>query len=149
MNLGEVCNREVIVIYKTDTILNAAKIMRQYHVGDVVVVEDREAERVPIGILTDRDIVVEIIAAAIDPDTISVGDSMSYQLVTGREEDEILDTIKLMRSKGVRRLPVVNAHGGLVGILTMDNLIDLIAEQLTDITGLVANQQKFECRKCV
>lgn len=151
MNTGEVCNREVVVIGKNDSILNAAKLMRHYHVGDVVVVESEsdQAERVPVGILTDRDIVVEIVATEIDQDTITIGDSMSYELITAQEEDDILETIKRMRKKGIRRLPVINSNGGLVGILTMDNIIDLIAEQMTDLTCLVANQQKREDRKCV
>jgi CBS domain-containing protein len=147
MNVGEVCTREVIIIQSSDSILEAAKLMRKYHVGDVVVVEDRNDKRFPVGILTDRDIVIEILAKDLDPDTIGIGDAMSFELLTVVEEDGIMDTLKLMREKGVRRIPVVNQEGSLEGILRVDDLIDLLAEQMNDIVGLITYEQWHEREK--
>lgn len=144
MNAGEICNREVVVVNRDQTILDAAKIMREYHVGDVVVVEDRSGKKVPVGILTDRDIVIKILAKDLDADKIEVGDAMSFDLATVMEEDEILETVKTMRGKGVRRIPVVNAQGGLEGIIAVDDLVDLLAEQMSDLVALISNEQRQE-----
>jgi CBS domain-containing protein len=144
MSIGEFCNREVIISNREDSILEAAKLMRQYHVGDVVVVEQHDDKRMPIGILTDRDIVVEIVARETDPSSISVGDAMSYELLTVNENEQLTDLVQKMHGKGVRRVPVVDADGGLIGIVTIDDLIDLLAEQLNSLVGLVQREQQHE-----
>ena len=144
MNVGEVCNREVVVIGKKDSIREAAKLMRSFHVGNLVVVEERDNERFPVGILTDRDIVIELLAKDIDPGAVDIGDAMSYELVMARDEEDIRDAIKRMKSKGVRRVPVVNKNGVLVGILAMDDLIDIFAEELKDLAELIIREQKRE-----
>jgi CBS domain-containing protein len=74
MPIGEICNREVIVLQRDDTVLEAAKLMRQHHVSDVQVIENRDGERVPVGIITDHDLVVEIMAPELDYMVITVGD---------------------------------------------------------------------------
>lgn len=146
MRVGEVCNREVVVTDRNSTLVETAKLMRSQHVGDVVVVEERPDGVHPVGILTDRDIVVELIAEEVDLDVVSVGDVMSFELVTASEADDLFDTIKRMRNKGIRRLPVIAGNGALVGILTVDDLIELVAEQLTDLVKLITherNQERF------
>jgi len=140
MSAGEYCNRDVVVIERTESVREAINLMRNNHVGDVVVVEMRENASIPVGILTDRDIVVEILAEDVDLDAVNVGDVMSYQLVTVAEETKLLDAIKLMRMKGVRRLPVVNESGELQGILSVDDLLELVVEQLSDIIGVVSKE---------
>lgn len=144
MSAGEYCNRDVVVAEKTESVREAINLMRSNHVGDVVVIEKRDDLIVPVGILTDRDIVVEILAEDVDLDAVNVGDVMSYQLVTVNEETKLLDVIKLMRIKGIRRLPVVNKQGGLEGILSVDDLLELVVEQLTDIVSLVSNEITHE-----
>ena len=138
MSAGEYCNRDVVVIEKTESVREAINLMRKNHVGDVVVVEIRENASIPLGILTDRDIVVEILAKDVDLDAVIVGDVMSDQLVTVNENTKLLDVIKQMRIKGVRRLPVVNESGELQGILSVDDLLELIVEQLSDVVALVS-----------
>jgi CBS domain-containing protein len=118
--------------------------MRTHHVGDLVVVETREYRRVPVGMLTDRDLVIEIIAEGVDSNAVSVGDVMTLDPVTALESDDLLDVIELMRAKGIRRVPVVNVGDGLVGLLAVDDVIDLLADLLTDISKLVVRQQKRE-----
>ena len=147
MTVGEYCNREVIIVSQSESIRDAALLMRKYHVGDLVVVRGEAEKRVPIGILTDRDIVVEISAMGVDPDSVSVGDAMSFELVTIETDADILAAINTMRSKGIRRLPVVDKDGKLAGILTTDDVIDLIAEQLVDLSRLTLLEQRREQEK--
>jgi len=147
MGVGEVCNREVIIIDREDSIREAAGLMRKHHVGNVVVVEEKNEERFPVGILTDRDIVLDLIALDVDINAVTVGDAMSFELITAREEDDVMETIKRMLHKGVRRIPVVNDRGGLEGILAVDDLIDLLSEQLTDLARLVMGGQQRESEK--
>ncbi|HSH13845.1 MAG TPA: CBS domain-containing protein [Desulfurivibrionaceae bacterium] len=149
MNIGEMCNREVIVIEKSGSIVEAAKLMRQYHVGDLVVIEKRQNGAYPLGIITDRDIVIELVAGEVNFEAVTVGDVMSGELLTAREEDEVAETIKRMRGAGVRRVPVVNQRGRLEGVITMDDMIDLLAELLEDLVALVGTQSRRERRKCV
>ncbi len=140
MSVGEYCNRDVVVIEKTESVREAINLMRKNHVGDVVVVEMQENASIPLGILTDRDIVVEILAEDVDLNAVNVGDVMSDQLVTINEDTKLLDAIKQMRIKGVRRLPVVNESGELQGILSVDDLLELMVEQLSDIVSLVTKE---------
>jgi CBS domain-containing protein len=144
MSIGEFCNRDVVIVHKGENVLEAAKLMRQYHVGDVVVVMDKDDKKVPIGILTDRDIVIELVAEQVDPEGVSVGDVMSDHLLAISENDELLDTIEQMRGKGVRRAPVVGKEGELVGILTLDDVLDVLAEALNDLVLLTGREQHRE-----
>ena len=144
MPIGEVCNREVVIVQPSDTVLEAAQLMRQHHVGDVLVAENRGGIRVPVGIVTDRDLVVEIMVPKLDPALITVSDIMLAELVTIKEDAGLFEAVGYMRSKGVRRLPVVADNGGLVGILTLDDLLELLAEELAALAKLVKYEQKKE-----
>jgi len=144
MPIGEICNREVIIVQRDDTVLQAAKLMRQHHVGDLLVVEERGGRRVPVGIVTDRDLVVEIIAPELDSTVITVGDIMVTKLATVKESNGVFEAIQYMRSKGIRRLPVVDDDGGLVGIVTLDDLLVLLADELGALARLVEREQKNE-----
>lgn len=147
MSIGEYCNRELVIVSRTESVKEAVNLMRSHHVGDVIVV-DRQGDLIlPIGILTDRDIVLEILAEDIDLNTINIGDVMSYELVTIPEKTTFMDTIKYMRIKGVRRMPVVDGQGSLVGLITADDILELVAEQLHDIVGLFHQEQKREIKQ--
>jgi CBS domain-containing protein len=126
--------------------LEAAKLMRQHHVGDVLVVEDRNGIRIPVGIVTDRDLIMEIMAPELDGTVITVGDIMAQQLVSVKGSTGIFEAIQYMRQKAVRRLPIVNEDGGLIGILTLDDLLELLSEELLEIAKLVRNEQQKETR---
>jgi signal-transduction protein with cAMP-binding, CBS, and nucleotidyltransferase domain len=149
MSIGEICNREVIVIEQGSTIMEAARLMRNHHVGTLVVVEKiAPADNViPVGILTDRDIVIEMIAEEVDFDAVAIRDVMSYELVTARESDGIWDTMQRMRAQGIRRIPVVSDAGTLVGILAIDDLLELLAEELTDLAKLIRREHQREEKK--
>jgi CBS domain-containing protein len=144
MPVGEICNRDVIIVRREDTIFAAAKLMRQNHVGDVVVVDERGGSRLPVGIVTDRDLVVEIMATELDQKVITVGDIMIEELVTVKESLGVFEAIQYMRAKAVRRLPVVDEQGALVGILTLDDLLQLLSEELAAIARLITSQQQKE-----
>lgn len=144
MLVGEYCNRDVVIISKNESIRKAAKLMRKHHVGDVLVVESKNGERVPIGIVTDRDIVIEVIAEDANLDELWVEDIMSFRLVTSNEKDDLMTTIKRMRNNGVRRIPIVNQAGGLVGILSIDDILDVITEQLMDVDQIIAKENSKE-----
>lgn len=144
MTVGKICNRDVVFIHRDASVSEAARLMREYHVGDIVVVSEKTGKRVPVGIVTDRDIVLEVIAEGVNINDVSVGDIMSGELVTARESDGVLETIKTMRARGVRRLPVINDDNELAGILTVDDLIDLFSEQIVDLARLFAREQKSE-----
>jgi CBS domain-containing protein len=146
MAIGEICNREVIIVRRDDSALEAAKLMRQHHVGDVLVVEERNGRKEPVGIVTDRDLVVEIMAPGLDPDAITAGDIMGPGLATVKEESGVFEAIQYMRAKGVRRLPVVDANNGLVGILTLDDLLELLSEEMLALAKLVGLEQQKEAR---
>ncbi|MBS0586637.1 CBS domain-containing protein [Nitrosomonas sp.] len=146
MSVGEICNREVIVIQRDETIVEAAKLMRQYHVGAVIVVEKRNGLQVPVGIVTDRDLVVEILATELDEKVITVGDIMPQEIFTIKESAASYEAIEFMRRKTARRLPVVDDAGELVGILTLDDALQLLSEELLDLAKLVRYEQKKETR---
>lgn len=149
MIVGEFCNREVIILNRHNSVLDAAKLMRKYHVGDVIVVEPRGTDNVPIGILTDRDIVIELIAREIDPQNVTVADAMSDELLTVKEDDQLTEVIQQMRGKAVRRAPVVSANGTLIGVVTVDDIIDILAEQIASLVSLIQREQHQEQSKRV
>lgn len=147
MPIGEICNRDVVILQREATILDAAQLMREHHVGDVLVVEERDGARIPVGIVTDRDLVVEIMATGLDPAVITVGDIMVPELVTVKESTGIFEAIQYMRSRAVRRLPVVDENGVLVGILALDDLLELLSEELLAIVKLVRVQRQKETKQ--
>lgn len=144
MSIKDLCNRELVTIGRDDTIFKAAELMRQNHVGDVLVVEKKNDTTIALGIVTDRDVVVEIVAPGLDPKVITVGDIMLPHLACIEEDRGIFDAIKLMTSKGIRRLPVVDNNGSLIGILTLDDLLLMLAKEFFSIAMLLSNEQKNE-----
>jgi CBS domain-containing protein len=147
MTIGTICNREVITVQRDATVLHAAMLMRQYHVGDVVVIENRKSKTVPVGIVTDRDIVVELVATELDCNVITVGDIAISKLTVIKDSAGVFEAIQLMADKGIRRLPVVDDGGGLVGIITLDDLLLLLSKELAALTKLVTREQKNEATK--
>jgi CBS domain-containing protein len=144
MAIGELCNREVVVVTRETSVADAAQLMRHHHVGDVVVVMEEGGQRTPVGILTDRDVVVEVVAAGLDPTTLTVGEIMAPGLASVQEKTGVFEAIRYMRDKGVRRLPVVGEGGVLIGILALDDLLELLAEELGALARLVAREQNRE-----
>jgi CBS domain-containing protein len=141
---GEICDRDVVITDPSSSVPELARLMREYHVGDVVVVDRAGGQPVPIGIVTDRDLVVQVLAAEVSPTALTAADVMSDQLVMVAEHEEVWDALETMRANGVRRVPVVDEQRALVGILALDDLLDLLAEELAHLVRLIAREQQRE-----
>jgi CBS domain-containing protein len=141
--VGALCTRILMIVRADTPLVEAAMCMRREHVGCVVVVQKRGAGDVPVGILTDRDIVVSVVAVGIDPRVLSVGDAMSVDVALVREDDTLGTALATMRRHGVRRVPVVSEEGWLVGLLSFDDLVAALTLQTQALTEtLVAGRQR-------
>lgn len=147
MTVGYYCNRDVVIMAGNESVRAAARLMRDHHVGDVVIVEERRNQRIPVGIVTDRDIVVEVMAAEVEPDELLLRDLVTTSPFVAREDDTLFDALEMMRRHAIRRIPVVNADGGLEGILTADDVIGLLAELCDDLAAAVQRQPEREARR--
>lgn len=146
MNCAELCTRDVAIATERDSVADIAKRMRELHVGSVVIVRDEAGQRMPVGLITDRDIVVELVAKGVSAETCMAGDIMNRKLVTIAENASVWDALTRMREEGVRRLPVVSNRSALVGILTADDLVEFIRDQVGQLTGLIHREQIAEAR---
>jgi CBS domain-containing protein len=146
MKIGEYCNRDVVVAQRQMDIVQAARLMKKYHVGDLIVVEARSSGNYPVGVITDRDLVLEVLAQDVRPDQVIIGDIMSADIVTVPQDDGMWETLDAMRAAGVRRMPVVDPAGVLVGLATLDDLLEWAAEVLANITHLVKGELRRESR---
>lgn len=144
MQLGEACNRDVIIIADDSSVKEAAKLMRDYHVGSIVVTKKDKGITKPIGIITDRDLVIDVIAKDISPEKVTVSDIMNSKLITGKDTDQLWNSLRTMRTHGIRRMPVIDSEGSLIGIITADDILELFSEELLDLTRLIALEQKKE-----
>lgn len=143
MSIGKICNREVIFVQSDTSLQEAAQLMRQHHVGALVVVDGVSGKRQPMGLVTDRDLVVEVQALELDATVITVGDIMS-QSVTVQENSGVFEAIQLMRDRAVRRLPVVDEQGELTGIVSLDDFLRLLSDELSLLSALIAREQAKE-----
>lgn len=146
MTVNTVCNHNVATIDAGESLVDAAARMRDEHVGDLIVVARRGPMHVPVGILTDRDIVVAVVAKRVAPENVTVGDAMSSNLLTVRRDDALEGALREMRRLGVRRAPVVGSGGELVGVLTIDDVIQHLALQLGRLADLIRQEQDTEVR---
>jgi CBS domain-containing protein len=146
MRIGDIGTRDVIQCTRTTTALELARIMRSSHVGDVVVVDQPNGHKIPVGIVTDRDLAVEVMARERNPATVTAGELMGAELVTTAEENDIYEVVELMRFKGVRRVPVVDEQGGLSAIVTLDDLLNLIGGELTLLGRVISRERSREER---
>jgi CBS domain-containing protein len=147
MPIGDICVLDVITCNRETKIDEVAQLMRRHHVGDVVVTEESEGRPVPVGIVTDRDIVASVIAVELDPTIFSAGDLVSRPLVTAPENLGVFEAIQMMRKHGVRRMPVVNEAGALTGIISIDDLIELLAAEMAELAKLISREQAEETRR--
>lgn len=146
-NAGTLCIREVKTAFRKDDLSTAARRMREHHVGALVVVDEANGQRRPVGMLTDRDIVTAAVAQGISPASLHVEDVMSHRLVTAREDDSIIELLHTMRSHGLRRLPVLDAQDQLVGLVARDDLIDELARSLSMAVAVVPASKNHEQRQ--
>ena len=144
MPIADICSRGVVIASPNDSLRTIAELMRQHHVGSVVVTRDANSVVYPVGIITDRDIVLALVAKDVSPDAVSAGDVMSEPLETADENDEVWQVLERMRNRGVRRLPVVGLRGELIGIVSADDLLELVAEELVNLARIINREQRQE-----
>lgn len=144
MSVDKICNHNVVTTEADAGIVDVAVRMREEHVGDVIVVEYRNGRQTPIGILTDRDLVVEVIAQQVDPGTVSVADIMSRAPAVVRKDNGVDYALSTMLQAGVRRLPVVDHNDALVGVLSIDDVLEHLAQQISHLAGALRSEQQRE-----
>jgi len=146
MNVSRVCKHQVITVTPRTDLVAAAELMREKHVGFLVVVEPEPGAAYgrPVGVVTDRDIVVTVVAKGADPKALNVADIMNQGPAMVDETESLDHALQTMRRMGVRRLPVIGARGMLTGIVSLDDAIDVLARELGEVSGTVKNEQRIE-----
>ena len=146
MSISALCRRVVVTIHRQASTEDAARLMRSNHIGDLVVVDAADTGT-PVGMITDRDIVVSVIAQGLAPAQTPVGSVMSTPVVTLREDDGFIQALDKMSARGVRRAPVVGPEGRLRGLIAVDDLVRLLARELAKVGALIAHEQVTEIQK--
>jgi CBS domain-containing protein len=146
LTAGDLCSRETVCVPRTASLTDAARLMRERHVGSLVITDEHTAGRVPAGVITDRDLVTAVLAPDVDVHALRVEDVMSAELVAVQEQTSVLDALATMRGKGVRRLVVVDTRGLLQGVLALDDVIEAVAEQMQAVARALASGRPREER---
>ena len=136
MHIGQICTRSLVTCKRETTAAELARKMRDQHVANVLVVEERGGRLTPAGLVTDRDLVLGVIARDRDPNQVSAGELMCADLETALDSEFIYDAIWQMRKRQITRLPVVDSHGGLVGVLTADDVAEFLTSELSEVARL-------------
>ena len=144
MRVREVCRFDVATCGRSASALDVAKLLRERHVGAAIVVGERDGGGVPVGVATDRDLAIEVMAKEIDPASICAGDLLVRDCITVLDSDIAYEAIWQMRRGAVRRLPVVDGRGHLLGIVALDDLTRLLAQELKDAAGIADRQIEVE-----
>lgn len=146
MEIGDICSRNMITVAAHESLTEAAQIMRKEHVGLVVVIEPMPDGRdsKAVGVLTDRDIVTAVVAKGADPDALTVGDVMARNPLMANEAHSLRHALRLMRESGVRRVPVLGSRDQLVGILSLDDVLEALATELGDVSQAIRSGQSQE-----
>lgn len=146
MNAGDLCRRKPVTAKPFDDLTAVSQLMREEHVGCVIVVEPAPRENAfrPIGVVTDRDIVIAVVAKGVDPKALQVSDVMTREPVVASEEESVGSALAKMRKIGVRRLPVVGRQDELIGVISLDDIIDKLVGELEDAAGSIRSEQMIE-----
>jgi CBS domain-containing protein len=142
MLVDQVRTPNVVVTYPGHPLAEAARMMRDKHVGALVVLDMHDPQRQPQGILTDRDIVRGQLTKGADLHCLTVGDVMTRDPLVLRISMSLSDGIEALRSRGVRRAPVVDGNGSLMGIVTLDDLLPALASNLQELAKLMGTQAR-------
>jgi CBS domain-containing protein len=145
-SVSSICQRVAVTIRPNENLTAAAQLMRDKHIGCLVVTDfdsGHQKER-PVGVITDRDIVVTVVARDADPKSLRVEDVMTRQPTLVPEGASIATALQQMRRIGVRRLPVVDYRGHLVGILSLDDVIGALAGELQDVAASIETERRIE-----
>jgi signal-transduction protein with cAMP-binding, CBS, and nucleotidyltransferase domain len=146
LRIKDVSVHEPVTARVDESVGTCARRMHDEHVGCLVVVERSDGSDFPVGMLTDRDIAIEVVAFGLDPATLTAGDVMTEKPATVDEDDDLLGALAHMRERGVRRLPVVRPDGALTGMLALDNLLEALGEEIDGVVGVMRAQRTRELR---
>jgi len=146
LKIRDVAVHQPVTARVSESIGTCARRMHDEHVGCLVVVERNDGSEFPVGMLTDRDIAIEVVAFGLDPATMTAGDVMTERPAVVEEDDDLLDALARMRERGVRRLPVVRPDGALTGMLALDNLLEALGEEIDGVVGVMRAQRTKELR---
>ena len=141
--LSDFATAVVAVVEPETTALSIAQVMRKHHLGAVIVVESRDSSR-PVGIVTDRDLVLELMAEGLDPAVFTAGDIMSVNLVSARPEMDAMQAVDLMKANGLRRLVVTDAQGRLVGVVALEDVLEVLMRDLASFVSVYAHGRDHE-----
>ena len=136
MSLGNLCRREVVVVNQGTPIKEAVKFMEEKNIGSVIVVGGGK----PVGIVTDRDILLRVVNKGLDPEKSSVDDVMTKEIVTLKEGMGLFEALEQVKGKGIRRFPIVDARGNLKGIMTLDDTIYLLGKEMADVASIIERE---------
>ena len=142
--IGNACVRDVVTVTTDSTVAEAASLMRKHHIGAVVMVEPGKGGARPVGILTDRDIVIEVVAAGLAPQTLRVAEVVQRSVTTVTEAASCAEVVRLMSVNGVRRLPVRDESGALAGIISLDDILLHLVTPLVAVADLAGRERRFE-----
>ena len=137
MSVGRICTRSIVMATPEERVRDAARRMSEHNVGTVVIVN---GEFRPVGILTDRDIALRCVAPGKSPDELRISEVMTAPVRCVSEGTAIEDALGIMKRLGVRRLPVTDAKGVLIGLVALDDVLDLIVEETGAIGALLRKE---------
>jgi CBS domain-containing protein len=137
MDLASLCKRRIVTIDRSASLQQAAALMREYHVGSLVVTEAQDEGARVCGLVTDRDLAIEVLARGIDTTRASVGQLPDGKLVSAPAHADIDDAIALMQAHGVRRLLVRDDNGNLIGLVSFDDLLQAFGDRLGGLAEVV------------
>lgn len=146
MSVGTICSSKVVTIDRSMDVAAAAALMRHKEVGYLVVTDAAAGGLKPVGVVTDRDMVVKVMARDGNPHTLKVGDVMTPDPLVAAYADDIGKTLHRMRALGVRRVPVIDLQGRIAGVLSLDDAFDHLVVQMADVAGSIRSQQPAERR---
>lgn len=136
--------KEILTLKPEASVLDAVQMMRDRHIGDVIIAEERNGEKIPLGIVTDRDLTLDVLAQCADPAKLQISAVMNKNLVTCPFHAGVFEMIKTMKMNGITRLPLVSDTGALKGIVNAKNLIQLLLAGLYDLSHISEKQQSKE-----
>ncbi|MDE2401842.1 MAG: CBS domain-containing protein [Burkholderiales bacterium] len=147
MNLLSIANRTVAIALPETPVSAAAQMMRERHVGALVLMSSKREDAIPVGLVTDRDLVVEILAQEVDPEMVTIGDITLGRLVTAHMDDTLFEGMAQMSTEGVRRLVIVDDLGALVGLVAMDDIIVALSGALSVLAKAIQTEIGTERRE--
>ena len=139
MSLETLCRREIVCVDVNTIILEATELMEEMNVGSVVVIQNDR----PVGIVTDRDVVLRVVNKKLDPAAVKAGDIMSLEVVTLKQSTGLYEALEQIKESGsrVRRFPIVDENGAIKGIITLDDVIYLLGKEMADVSSIIESER--------